>query len=279
MTATKRILILEDDPIQAQTYIEAFEGSGWTITWITTLAGVPAGIAKADVILADRGLPDGDGLSIAAMLKDRDIEIPVIMLTAANTQEERLDGLIQGVADYVGKGVDVREVVIRCEAQLRNIQRTRGDRDGILIIGSAEAPADDRLVISTGDRIAARQSTFDALKTKQDRQRHILEPTAFAILKRLASTPGEVVTIAEIEQSFFHRTEHTRASVRNAISKIRGCIDRNEQKDFLPTTFLHTYLPEDKDDEPGYYLRKIPIGPDEPASPPARPVKAQRHAS
>jgi len=115
---------------------------------------------------------------------------------------------------------------------------------------------------------------FDMLETKQDRQRHTLEPTAFAILKRLASTPGEVVTVSEIEQRFFHRTEHTRASVRNAISKIRGCIDRDKQKDFLPKTFLHTYLPEDKDDEPGYYLRKVPIGPDEPGAPPPRPRKA-----
>jgi len=265
----KRILILEDDPTQAQTYIEAFKAAGWTITWVTALAAVPEVVANVDIILADRGLPDGDGLGIAEIVREREIEAPVIMLTSANTQEERLHGLIQGVADYVGKGVDVREVVIRCEAQLRNLLRARADREGIITVGDLAAPVGERLIISTSDRIAARQSVFDTLKTKPERQRYTLEPTAFAILRRLASTPGEVVSVSEIEERFFHRTEHTRQGVRNAISKIRGRIDAGE-----PKAFLHTYLPQGKDDEPGYYLCKVPVSPDEATSLPSRPHRS-----
>lgn len=253
----KRVLILEDDEDQARSYIAALEDAGWVTTWAASVADARNLASGADVILADRNLPDGDGLSLLAALTELGVEAPVIMLTSLNTLDERVRGLSEGAADYVGKGVDVREIVLRCESQVRNLRQITSARSSLVYIGAKEASPERRLVISKTGRLAAREDVFNAIQSKQDRQKHTLEPTAFAVLLHLAENKGRVVPAAELAEKFFYRTEFTDQSVRNVISKIRRSIDKDHSE-----TFLHTQLGATS----GYILRLTPCEPGQTAA-------------
>lgn len=257
----KRILIVEDEPAQAETYIAALNGAGWQVTWVQSIDAALHAAPSVDLILADRGLPDGDGLSLPPLMAQLGVDAPIILLTAINTLDERVRGLEHGAADYVGKGVDVREVVMRCEAQMRNVRRGRAERQDIIYIGSESRSERERIAIAPSERLAARASRFVELTTKAERRRHVLEPTAFALLMHLVRNLDQVVRVSELEHRFFHRTEHTRQGVRNAISKIRRCIDAGET-----STFVHTHLAQVVGDEPGYTLLNEPRDPNAPVA-------------
>jgi DNA-binding response OmpR family regulator len=72
-----------------------------------------------DLVLLDLGLPDGDGLDTLASWRADHLYLPVIVLTARVTPEDRVSGLHSGADDYVAKPFDLPELLARVEAQLR----------------------------------------------------------------------------------------------------------------------------------------------------------------
>jgi len=78
-----------------------------------------------DLILLDLMLPGLDGMTICQRMRE-DSDLPVIMLTARDTQEDRVAGLDLGADDYIVKPFDPNEVVARVKAVLRRSHRTKG---------------------------------------------------------------------------------------------------------------------------------------------------------
>ncbi len=257
MASRNRLLFVEDMSDQARPIIEAFSRAEWELDWVTSFAEAIERLSLADVVLCDRNLPDGDGIALLKVAREKNIDAAFIMLTAIDTIEERVRGLELGAADYVGKGVDVREVIMRCEAQARNVARNRAIVPDRIVVGAPDGPAEQRFVVLPADRLVAREHKLAGLAGKRERQPYTLEPTAFAILMHLVRRQGHVVPVSEIEERFFFRTEHTRQGVRNAVSKIRRCVD-----DHPGPIFLHTHMAQHTGDEPGYVLlpRAIPKG-------------------
>ena len=118
----KKVLIIEDS-IDTQNLLKKYLGHLYNLKIASDLHSAWELIEKEDwdVVILDRGLPDGDGLEICAKLKrfNLDGKFPVIILTASSELEEKIKGLSAGAEDYVIKPFEPRELLSRIEVVLR----------------------------------------------------------------------------------------------------------------------------------------------------------------
>lgn len=116
-----RLLLVEDEPELASALTAALERHDAIIDHVSTLAlGMVAVDDQVhDVVLLDRQLPDGDGIELLHYLRKRAISVPVIVLTARGSLNDRVDGLDHGADDYVAKPFAVEELLARIRAVLR----------------------------------------------------------------------------------------------------------------------------------------------------------------
>lgn len=145
MDERPRILVIEDEPSIADTLLYALKTEGFAPEWCATgRAGLAALAAKefAFVVL-DVGLPDGSGFDVCKTIRARS-DVPVLFLTARNTELDRVLGLELGGDDYLVKPFSPRELTARVKAVLR---RTAG-RSGAAVpketastVGAAERGA------------------------------------------------------------------------------------------------------------------------------------------
>jgi len=119
--ALGRILVIEDDPVVAQTVASALGAEGFSVNQAATLSDgrAAAGTKNYEAIILDLTLPDGSGLDLAESLRGEGSDVPILMLTAHNTVVERVEGFRHGADDYVGKPFAVDELIARLHALLR----------------------------------------------------------------------------------------------------------------------------------------------------------------
>lgn len=118
-----QILIVEDEAAIADTLIYALQTEGFSTHWLT-LAGEALAFQQqtpADFWILDVGLPDMTGFEACKRLR-RFSEVPVLFLTARNTEIDRVVGLEIGADDYVSKPFSPREVAARVKAILKRVQ-------------------------------------------------------------------------------------------------------------------------------------------------------------
>ena len=118
-----QILIVEDEAAIADTLIYALQSEGFSTHWLT-LAGEALAFQQqspADFWILDVGLPDMTGFEACKRLR-RFSEVPVLFLTARNTEIDRVVGLEIGADDYVSKPFSPREVAARVKAILKRVQ-------------------------------------------------------------------------------------------------------------------------------------------------------------
>ena len=123
MDELPRILIVEDEPAIADTLIYALKTEGFAPEWCATgRAGLAALAAKSfALVVLDVGLPDGSGFDVCKEIR-KQLPVPVLFLTARNTELDRVLGLELGGDDYLVKPFSPRELTARVKAILR---RTR----------------------------------------------------------------------------------------------------------------------------------------------------------
>src|SRR5882672_1781544 len=125
MSELRSILIVEDEPAIADTLIYALKTEGFAPEWCATgRAGLAALAAKPfALVVLDVGLPDGSGFDVCKAIRARSA-VPIIFLTARNTELDRVLGLELGGDDYLVKPFSPRELTARVKAILR---RTNGN--------------------------------------------------------------------------------------------------------------------------------------------------------
>lgn len=129
-----RLLLVEDNPDLADAIIRRMRRSGHAVDWQAD------GLAAAsvlryqsfDLVVLDIGLPKLDGLRVLAGMRERGDSTPVLMLTARDGIEDRVQALDVGADDYLGKPFDFREFEARCRVLLR---RARGQASEVVQIG------------------------------------------------------------------------------------------------------------------------------------------------
>ena len=122
-----RMLLIEDDPTIAHELALRWQQRGWQLQAVATLAaarGATAVPGLFDLVMLDRGLPDGDGLDLLAELRRGDTDTPVLVLTARDQVADRVQGLRQGADDYLVKPFDAEELEARVEGLLRRTIKT-----------------------------------------------------------------------------------------------------------------------------------------------------------
>jgi two-component system OmpR family response regulator len=116
-----RILIVEDQPEMASLMAERLTRSGYVADNVGTLENAIEALRQYDypIILLDRRLPDGDGVSILQSVRSMKPNTRVLLVTALRSIDERINGLDAGADDYLTKPFDADELIARIRAILR----------------------------------------------------------------------------------------------------------------------------------------------------------------
>ena len=117
----QRIALIEDHRRIASLIKQALSHGGIEADWFATLSEASTGLSKANytVLVIDRGLPDGDGLSLVKSLRKMGNMTPTLLLTARDALHDRIDGLEGGADDYLTKPFAMEELVARVRALMR----------------------------------------------------------------------------------------------------------------------------------------------------------------
>lgn len=158
------ILVIEDDRALREGLALNFELHGYEVN---TAADGEEGMRKAfdlqpDLIVLDIMLPVWSGLDILAELRHRRQDVPVLILSARGTTENKVEGLSTGADDYLAKPFELPELLARVEAMLR---RRRADQpsQSVLTFGEVAIDHDNRRVTVEGNEVALSAKEFDLL--------------------------------------------------------------------------------------------------------------------
>ncbi|MCU7923861.1 MAG: response regulator transcription factor [Candidatus Thiodiazotropha sp. (ex Dulcina madagascariensis)] len=178
-----RILLAEDDRHLGEGLSLGLKQLGHTVDWV--LDGVAAEQALStenlDALILDIGLPGQDGLKVLRKLRNSGEDLPVLVLTARDTVENRIEGLDLGADDYVVKPFDLLEI----NARLRAITRRREGR-AAPVIKYADLELDP----------AARCLTKGGEEIK-------LGANEFTILEYLLTHQGRILSRQSLEESLY----------------------------------------------------------------------------
>jgi DNA-binding response OmpR family regulator len=154
VSAAATLLIVDDDDLLRGALKEQLAAQG-EFSAIDEAHDAAAALAcvKAkvfDIILLDIGLPDMDGRDVCKQMRESGVRSPIIMLTAADSEDDTITGLNAGANDYVTKPFRMAVLLARVRAHLR--QHTQSD-DAIFLVGPYKfQPAAKMLVIGDGQK-------------------------------------------------------------------------------------------------------------------------------
>jgi two-component system response regulator RegX3 len=166
-----RVLIVEDEEAMATPLAFLLEREGFTAVIAAT---GPDGLAEfdrggADIVLLDLMLPGMNGIDVFKELRTRSA-VPVIMVTARDTEIDRVVGLELGADDYVTKPYSARELIARIRAVLRRadtdaiVEGESSEYDDILEAGPVHLDVDRHRVTVRGVDVALPLKEFDLLE-------------------------------------------------------------------------------------------------------------------
>lgn len=158
-----RILLVEDNADLADAIVRRMRRDGHALDWQSD--GLKAASVlryqSFDLIVLDIGLPRLSGLGLLAGLRERGDATPVLMLTARDGIEDRVQALDAGADDYLAKPFDFREFEARCRVLLR---RNRGQASAIVQIGGFAFDSGAHRVSLDGDAIELPNREFRLLE-------------------------------------------------------------------------------------------------------------------
>lgn len=163
---TTQILVVDDDARLRPMLKYHLEQAGYTV--VTVGSGEEALIAARhdhpNLVLLDIGLPDRDGLDVARTLQ-RELNVPIIFLTARGQETDIVVGLELGAEDYITKPFGMRELIARVRVVLRRQERPRPDASTEpLRIGPVLLDAQQRQVHVGGKLVAVPPKEFELLR-------------------------------------------------------------------------------------------------------------------
>jgi two-component system response regulator RegX3 len=197
-----RILVVEDEASLREGLVDLLTGDGHAITAVGDgQTAVAAGLREAfDLVVLDLMLPRLDGIAVCRQLRAARPGMPILMLTARGSEDDKVRGLGEGADDYVTKPFSARELLARVRA-----------------LGRRTAP-------EALDELAVENAVIDLARmvVVRGKQRVTLTPREVGIVRWLFRHQGRVVSRAELlEQVFGQRGDLQTRAVDMAIAVLR----------------------------------------------------------
>jgi len=171
-----RILLVDDESSIQRSVVPLLRSRGYEVEGSSTGREALAAIEERqpDLVILDLGLPDMDGLDACERIRAR-WEIPIIVLSARDTEPQKVQALDRGADDYVTKPFGPEELLARVRAALRRTLTDQEPSTGQIVRGDLTVDFDRHRVYRQGEEIR-------------------LTPKEFELLALMASRPGRVLT-------------------------------------------------------------------------------------
>ena len=165
-----RILIVEDDPEISELVRDSLVIAGHTVDAVAFGADLVHRVAamRYDLVILDRTLPDAEGAAMCRDLRDANSDVLVLMLTARDALEDKIEGLAAGADDYLTKPFAFSEMTMRVAALLRRANRGEVRATSPLTLGVLTLDR-ERKTVEAGD------VPLELTATEFELLRHLLE--------------------------------------------------------------------------------------------------------
>ena len=175
------LLVVDDEPFLRDAVATSLRFLGFEVTTADTGAGALrlARDRPFDLVVLDVMLPDTDGFDVVRRLREDGCQVPVIFLTARDTQADKVAGLTIGGDDYMTKPFGLEELAARVRTVLRRTRSAAAAAGSVLRFADIELDQDSYEVRRSGHLVD-------------------LSPTEFRLLRYLMLNPGRVLTRAQM---------------------------------------------------------------------------------
>lgn len=215
MLEDMRILVVEDDDKIASFLVKGLKQSGYAVDRCADgerAFGLAQSVAY-DVAIVDLMLPKLDGLTLIQQLRSKNVRVPVLILSARASVDDRVRGLQAGSDDYLTKPFAFSELLARVQALIRRASQT-----------------------GEPTRLTTGNLTLDLFtrEVQRDGEKIELQPREFALLEYLMRHPNRVVTKTMILEHIFDYSFDPQTNVVDVlVHRVRGKVDPNK-------TMIHT---------------------------------------
>jgi DNA-binding response OmpR family regulator len=202
-----RVLVVEDERKLLRGLQRGLEADGYEVVAVTSGEEAQLQIAAQpfDCVVLDWMLPGRDGMQVLGGLRRAGNRTPVLMLTARDAVEDRVEGLDQGADDYLVKPFAFAELLARLRSLLR---RGQSDRETVVRLGDLEVDLLERRAVRAGAVVPLRSREFDLL--------------AYLVKHR-----GTVVTRDMLGRDVWHEPAHALTNVIDVtVTLLRKKLDR-----------------------------------------------------
>ena len=178
-----QLLLVEDDVSLAEGLLKGLRREGFSVNHVSSGADAihAVNIDTPDIIALDLGLPDMDGLDILRQVRAKYPDLPVLLLTARDTLDDKVSGLDSGADDYLVKPFEMAELL----ARLRVLERRIGTS------ASSEIKIGDICLDTTTHQVLVNDENID------------LSRREYMLLKALMESAGRIQTRSSLESSLY----------------------------------------------------------------------------
>ena len=212
-----RLLLVEDDAKIASFIVKGLEAAGYAVDWAADgEKGLRLALTEPyDTAIIDLMLPELDGLSIIEKIREKKIGVPVIILSAKGSIDDRVKGLQSGSDDYLTKPFAFSELLARVQALLR---RAGG--------------------LSEPTRLQVSDQSMNLITREVMRGKKVIElqPIEFSLLEYLMRNAGRIVSRTMIMEHVWNYNFDPQTNVVEArICRLRDKIDRQSDRKLIQT--------------------------------------------
>ncbi len=187
-----RVLLVEDDRMIGEAIQQALQEATYAVDWVRDgqMALTTLNTQDYGLVLLDLGLPKKDGLEVLRAIRSKDNPVPLLVITARDTVEDRIRGLDGGADDYVLKPFNMAELLARMRAVIRRK-------------GGIAGPVLSNGVLSLDP--VTREVSFNGEPTR-------LSAREFSLLHALMVRPGAILSRAELEDRIYGWNEEVESN-------------------------------------------------------------------
>jgi DNA-binding response OmpR family regulator len=215
----QQILIVDDDNDIVELLEYNLSAEGYDVLGFLSTKYVRNVLSEEsiDLIIMDRNLPDIEGSYYVEMLRSKNINIPIIMLSAKDSQEDIKEGLIKGADDYITKPFDIEELILRVKAVLK-----RSNVESKEIVDDMEY-RDMKLDLNM-HRVIIQENEIPLTNLET------------SLLQTLVSNKGKVLDREYLLKAVWKDTENIHPKTVNvAIKRLKEKIDPLKEKEYIKT--------------------------------------------